>query len=148
MPNKKVTKNNRKSLKKSIKRSKVNSNIKGGGDKTLEPEKCIFESLNITTQPNEDINYKEVGIIHVSDTAGVNFLRSFGSSITTSFGGKGFEAKVFDSARNSALKKLNGLININNEKVCNLRMDVNTGLNSNLFVVHLYGTLLRKGEKS
>ena len=141
MPNKKLTKNNSKSLKKSVKRSKVNRNLKGGAS---DKDKYIFTSNNISTQPNEDINYKEIGIIHVTDSAGVNFLRNIGSSITTTFGGTGFENSVYDKARNSALNKIMNQIDKKTQKICNLRMDVENGLNSNLLFVHLYGTLLER----
>jgi hypothetical protein len=142
MPNKKITKNNRKSLKKTIKRSKVNRNIKGGG--SSDKDTFIFPSQNVSTQPNEDINYKEIGIIHVTDSAAVNALKGFATGVANIFGSKGFDNSVYDRARNSALAKLMRQINKDTQKICNLRMDIDNGSESSLFFVHIYGTLLEK----
>ncbi len=143
MSNTKLTKskNNSKSLKKTIKRSKVNSNLKGGA-----PNKdiFIFPSNNISTQPNQDINYKEIGVIHVTDSAAVNALKGFATGVANIFGAKGFDNSVYDRARNSALAKIMKQINTNTQKICNLRMDIDNGSQSSLFFVHLYGTLLEK----
>ena len=141
MLNNKLTKNknNKKGVKKTLKRNKVNRNLKGGGSETY-----IFPSQNISTQPNEDINYKEIGIIHVTDSAAVNALKGFATGVANIFGSKGFDNSVYDNARNSALRKIMRQINKDTQKVCNLRMDVDIGSHSALFFVHLYGTLLEK----
>ena len=141
MLNNKLTKNrnNKKGVKKTIKRSKVNSNLKGGGSDTY-----IFPSHHISTQPNEDINYKEVGIIHVTDSAAVNALKGFATGVANIFGSKGFDNSVYDKARNSALNKIMKQINKDTQKICNLRMDIDNGSQTALFFVHLYGTLLEK----
>ena len=140
---KKVTKNknNKKSVNKTIKRSKVNRNLKGGAS---DKETFIFSSNNISTQPNEDINYKEIGIIHVTDSAAVNAIKAFGTGIANIFGAKGFDNSVYDRARNSALAKIMKQINKDTQKICNLRMDIDNGSQSSLFFVHIYGTLLEK----
>jgi uncharacterized protein YbjQ (UPF0145 family) len=99
---------------------------------------------NISTQPNADINYKEIGVVHITDSGAVNALKGFATGIANIFGSKGFDNSVYDRARNSALNKLMNQIDKNKQKVCNLRMDVENNPQSSLFFIHLYGTLLER----
>ena len=104
----------------------------------------VYLSSQISTQQNADINYKEIGVIHITESGAVNVLTKFATGIANLFGSKGFDNSIYDKARNSALKKLIFQVK-NNQKVCNLRMDIeNLGYPSSLFFVHLYGTLLEK----
>jgi hypothetical protein len=103
----------------------------------------IFSAENITTQPNLDTSYKEVGIIHITDSAAVNAVRAFGTGILNMFGQKGFDNIIFDKCRNDALGKLKVLLK-DNQKVCNLRMDIDPPTETKLIFVHVYGTLLEK----
>lgn len=104
----------------------------------------IFTSTNISTQPNTDMNYKELGIIHITESAAVNALKDFATGIANIFGSKGFDNSVYDKARNLALKKIISQIDEKTQKICNLRMDVENNPQSSLFFLHLYGTLLEK----
>lgn len=113
---------------------------KRGGDGS--PENFIFLSKQISTQHNDDMEYKEIGIIHITDSAAINALRNFGSGIANFFGSKGFDNTVFDTCRNDALKKLSKQIGAN-QKVCNMRMDMDMA-NKELVFIHIYGTLLEK----
>ena len=59
------------------------------------------------------------------------------------FGSKGFDNTIYDTTRNLALNKLQSMLN-SNQKVCNLRMEIENISQSQLFFIHLYGTLLEK----
>ena len=125
------------------KKNKVNSNQKGGVD-VKSKFNFIYPSQNISTQPNTDINYREIGIVHITESAAVNLLKGIATGFANIFGAKGFDNSVYDKARNSALTKIMGQINKDTQKICNLRMDVENNPQSSLFFIHLYGTLLEK----
>jgi hypothetical protein len=104
----------------------------------------FFESTAITTQPNASAGYKEVGIIHITHSRGINAARSIGTGLFNFFGAQGFDNTIFDIARNEGLGLLREKMKVNNiDKVCNLRMETDNS-NPNLFVLNLYGTALRK----
>jgi hypothetical protein len=106
----------------------------------------IFRSDKISLQPNADPTYKEVGVIHITESGAVNVVRAFATGISNIFGAQGFDNPVYDTARNYALKKLDDLLEKENkiQKVCNLRMEVTN--EETVFFVHLYGTLLEKTD--
>ena len=121
---------------------KIN-NLKGGSSKNADKTNFyIYNSSNISTQQNQDINYKEVGIIHITESGAVNILKGFATGVANIFGSKGFDNSVYDKARNVALKKIMSQINTQKQKICNLRMEVENNPASSLFFIHLYGTLL------
>jgi hypothetical protein len=104
----------------------------------------FFESTAITTQPNTSAGYKEVGIIHITHSRGINAARAVGTGFFNFFGAQGFDNAIFDIARNEGLKLLNDKMTENKiNKVCNLRMETDNS-NPSLFVLNLYGTALRK----
>jgi hypothetical protein len=107
-----------------------------------EAENCIFLSGNISTQPNTDDTYREVGIVHLTDTAGINAIRGFATELSNFFGSKGFDNPLIDHLRNKTLARLNKLIGPN-QKVCNLRMEIDSSAPKLMFH-HVYGTLLQK----
>jgi hypothetical protein len=125
--------------KKNLRNTKKNKKCKKGGDDS--PDKFIFITKNISSQQNMDNSYEEIGLVHLTDSTGINIIRDFATGVTNIFGAKGFDNAVYDFARNSALEKLQQKIN-ENQKISNLRMEVS--FNKTLVFVHLYGTLLEK----
>lgn len=119
--------------------SKYNLTKKYGGEENY----YIFKNDNITTQENKDPNYKEIGIIHITESGAINILRSAATGLFNIVGSKGFENKIYDETRNIALKKINKLLNIN-QKICNLKMEIENVSQSQLFFIHIYATLLEK----
>lgn len=117
----------------------ISRNLKGGAKKA----DYIYLSKNISTQPNTDMSYKEIGIAHVTDSGAINALKGLATGVANMFGSKGFDNSVYDITRNKALEKLMDQLD-KNQKVCNLRMDVENNPASSLFFIHLYGTLLQK----
>jgi len=131
-----------KQIKKTLKkREKKNKSYKRGGGETKDD--YVFSSEFISTQQNTDASYREVGLIHVTDSTAINAIRGMATGFANFFGKKGFDNRVFDIARNSALTKLEEQIDKRNQKVSNLRMEVSS--DQTLVFVHLYGTLLQKG---
>jgi uncharacterized protein YbjQ (UPF0145 family) len=105
----------------------------------------VFHSSRLSTQENKDMSYKEIGIIHVTDAAGVNVIRAFGNEIANAFGAKGFDNKVFDEARTRALFKMRSKLE-DGQKVSNLRLEIqSSGADtSGMICVSAYGTLMQK----
>ena len=101
----------------------------------------IYKSTQISTQPNTDADYQEIGVIHVTDSSPINAARGLATDVANFFGSKGYDNTVFDFARNDALEKMSEQLT-SSQKVCNLRMEVSN--DKTLVFVHLYGTLLDK----
>jgi hypothetical protein len=98
----------------------------------------------MSTQPNNDNSYKEIGVLHVSDSAAINVARGFATGISNLFGSKGFDNSLIDGLRNQTLNTVKNLLT-SEQKVCNLRMEIDTS-NPTLVFHHVYGTLLQKGS--
>jgi hypothetical protein len=93
----------------------------------------------ITTEPNNNTKYKEIGIIHSTEAVGINFVRGVVTNISNTFGLKGVDVSRYDVARNNVIKKLLNLITPN-QKICNLRLDIENTPQS--IHIHAYGTLV------
>jgi hypothetical protein len=151
MTNIKLTKNKSKKNNKTLKRSKVRQNLKGGGSSKKSGKNnkqiFIFPSKYVSTQTNTDINYKEIGIVHITQSGAINALRGMATGVANIFGKGGFDTSIYDIARNNALNKIVSQINTSNQKICNLRMDIENNPQSSSFFIHLYGTLLESNNK-
>jgi hypothetical protein len=119
--------------------TKKNNKYQKGGDDNID--KFVFITKNISSQQNMDTNYEEIGLVHLTDSIGINIVRNFATGVTNMFGSKGFDNAVYDYARNNALQKIQQKIN-ENQKISNLRMEVS--FDQTVVFVHLYGTLLQK----
>ena len=110
-----------------------------------EEDKSLFVYLSnqISTQQNTDTSYKEIGIIHITESAAINALRAGVTGFLNAFGKKGIDNTIYDKARNLALDKLMKYVEPN-QKISNLRIEIVDEGASKLFFVHLYGTLLEK----
>ena len=102
----------------------------------------IFYTDKISTQPNIDPSYKEIGIIHFTDSGAVNAVRQTLTGVSNLFGKKGFDNSIYDKIRNEALNIFTKKIAAN-QKVANIRLDIETDA-MNTIVIHIYGTLLEK----
>lgn len=128
-------------------KTKKNRNIYGGAttDTTDTIKKlCIYNTSRISTDPNVDPNYKKIGIVHYSDSAGINIVRGFGTGIANVFGSKGFDNKIYDTLRKSTLDKIKGLLT-DTQIICSCRMEFDTASPSMIFH-HFYGTLYEKNK--
>ena len=113
-----------------------------GGDPSIDRKTNIFDSTKLSTQLNSDPSYVESGLIHVSESRGINAVRGVITGVTNFFGAKGVDNKIYDMLRNETLEKLTNLLS-GDEKVCNLRLEFDNPTPGLLFH-HAYGTLLKK----
>jgi uncharacterized protein YbjQ (UPF0145 family) len=103
----------------------------------------FFQTDKITTQPNADASLKEVGIMHLAHSKGINVVRGIGTGIFNFFGAKGFDTIIFDQARTEALAEISKKMEEQGiKKLCNLRMEADSS-NPAMFVLNLYGTALK-----
>ena len=118
-------------------------------EQQLQQNKDLYlfssDKISIQSIPSD---YKQIGIIHISDSAGLNFVRQFGTNMANTFGSKGFDNSIYDELRNKVLTKLQGMIDLDN-KVFNVRIDVeSSGPTSATIFVHLYGDLCEPTSSS
>jgi len=117
---------------------KVSKNkIKGGNNVSS----FLFTTNKISTQPNTDPSYKEIGVIHMTESTAASGLRSAATDIANFFGKKGFDNTMFDKARNQTLTNIETMLEPN-MKVSNLRIETN--ITKDLYLINVYGTLLEK----
>ena len=95
----------------------------------------------ISTQPCSRSKFKEIGIVHMSDSIGLNLVRNTATNVLNIFGQKGFDNTIYDKLRNSCLEKMTTLLK-ENQRVCNLRIEIER--DAKLIYMHLYGTLVEK----
>jgi hypothetical protein len=130
------------------KKNKTRRSRMGGAEHNVSEHNKLFvyRSTQVSTQANTDPTYSEIGVIHITESAAVNALRAAATDILNVFGKKGFDNTIYDKARNEALAKLMEHVSPN-QKVCNLRMEVENESAAKLFFIHLYGTLLEKNTE-
>jgi uncharacterized protein YbjQ (UPF0145 family) len=102
----------------------------------------IYPTSQIVLGDNTDPDYKQVGIIHITETTSANILRQYFTGVANIFGHKGFDLKIYDAVRMGALKKLEDQLK-STQKVCNMRMDFENKA-ADAILVHCYGTLYEK----
>ena len=119
--------------------------MRGGGVATQPKDYNIyvFPTNQISTLENSDPNYKEIGIIHITDSDASGVFRTIGTGLANAFGAKGFDNSILDRARNRALKKMTTLIKPT-QKVCGLKVEMVLPSNTTLYLVNFVGTLLEK----
>ena len=119
---------------------------KGAGIHASDVSTYLFKYPKITTEPNRNAAELPLGVIHVTDSAGINAARTFGTGISNFFGSKGFDNKIYDDLRNSVLNKLKTVMEVGNiDKVCNLRMEMDS-THPSLILANIYGTAYGKSK--
>jgi uncharacterized protein YbjQ (UPF0145 family) len=137
-------KNTLRNHKKNKKSNSSSSRKNRGGASDLDISLYYYQNPLISNQPNIDPNYVESGIIHVTESQGINALRTGATDLANFFGAKGFDNTIIDKTRNIALEKLFRVAKQSNiDKISNLRMEM-TNSDPGLIVVNLYGTALKK----
>ena len=121
--------------------NKTTRKNRGGAD-NADISNYVFMTTQLTTQPSIDPLYKEIGIIHFTDSGSINALREFATGISNIFGKKGFDNIIYDKIRNQALTNFQTKLKPN-QKVSNLRIELNNNAQDTIFI-HIYGTLLQK----
>jgi hypothetical protein len=104
------------------------------------PSSNVFSDPRLSTQPNEDMNYEDAGIIHATEAVGINLGRALITNVANAFGSKGIDLSRYDVGRTAVLTKL-----LNNVpagcKICNIKMDIENSPQS--IHVHAYGSLMK-----
>lgn len=104
------------------------------------PSSNVFSDTRLSTQPNEDMNYEDAGIIHATEAVGINLGRALITNVANAFGSKGIDLSRYDVGRTAVLTKL-----LNNVpagcKICNIKMDIENSPQS--IHVHAYGSLMK-----
>ena len=101
------------------------------------------DKISIQSMPN---NYKSVGIIHITESSGINVLRGIGTDVANIFGNKGFDNSVYDHLRKITFDKVNSTLN-NKQKVFNTRLDFGTNPQGTTIFLNLYGDLCEPNTK-
>lgn len=109
----------------------------------VKSENSIFPTTRISMAGNTDPEYNEIGIIHTSEPGSVNIAREFMTDVANVFGRKGFDRTIYDQIRKKAFENLEKLLQ-ENQKICNLKIDVENVKANSLFFIHLHGMLLEK----
>lgn len=94
-------------------------------------EKVSMQSISI--------DYKQVGIFHITESTAVNAIKGIGTGIVNLAGYSGFTNTVYDKLRNDVLKKVDGILK-DGQKVFNIKMDFETSPEGTIYL-HLYGDL-------
>ena len=134
-----LTKKNRKSLFKNLKKSKysLKKNYRGGGNKIN-----VLVDSRFSTSSFDNMKCK--GIVHVTEAIGINVVRGMGTDFANLFGKAGFESELYDNVKQKALRKLKKLVSNKKYKVGNIKMDIET-TNATVFC-HLIGTVYQSKD--
>jgi hypothetical protein len=126
--------------------NKDNNNIgSSSGDskeivnETSNENPTIFSSESISLQSIPK-DYKSIGILHITESSGINALRSIGTDFANIFGSKGFDNGIYDHLRNITFDKVNGMLK-DGQKVFNMRLDFETNPQGATIFLHFYGDL-------
>ena len=111
---------------------------KVGGSK--EPNN-IYLSKQLSTDPNTDLAYHEIGIVHRTEIKGISLLRGAVTEISNTVGFSGVDSSVYVHLRNQMLSELDKL-GERDQKIANIRFDFGGGLDN--VILHAYGTLFEK----
>ena len=121
----------RKSHNKLASKSKKKTQKGGKNDTNL-----FLKTNRLTTGPIE--NGEVLGILHVTEAAGINALRGIGTGVANLFGEKGFDYTIYSNVKNKAFKKLFSKLK-DGQKIGNIKMDIET-TRATIFC-HLLGTV-------
>jgi hypothetical protein len=120
---------------------------KGAHSSEKNVDASIFKSNRISTQPNVDPNYEETGIVYMSESIGIDVVRSTITGFASFLGKKGVDNMFYDKLRDDTLKKLEQMLDKNpDSKICNLRMEFENPF-PDLLYHHVYGTLMGRRPK-
>jgi len=149
----KLFRNKNKNKSKTFKNKKSKKNFKQkphskykmkGGDQVTN----VLETSFLSMASNSDPNYIEKGIVFFTRSKGINAFRDAGTSIFNFFGESGFEGEPYEYCK---LECLQGLLekipDKNNQKLCNVKIDVETNNKQTIFA-HGYGQLYELKNKS
>ena len=140
----KTMKNNNKRKKRQKQKQKPYSKYKMKGGNVTN----VLETPLLSMASNSDPNYIEKGIVFFTRSKGINAFRDAGTTIFNFFGESGFEGEPYEYCK---LECLQGLLekipDKNNQKLCNVKIDVETNNKQTIFA-HGYGQLYELKNKN
>jgi hypothetical protein len=86
-----------------------------------------------------------VGLIHITESVGINLIRNMGTNVANLFGNEGYETVLYNNVKEKAFNKLKKIVNKDNYNVSNLKMDIET--TDKTIFCHLMGTLCKTEAK-
>ena len=101
----------------------------------------VYINSNISTEPNKNNSFVRIGVLHFTDSMGINAVRDALTSIGNLFGSKGFDNLIYDKLRNIALTKV-GILLGENRRCYNTTIQIDR-MNDTVFA-HICGTLYEK----
>jgi hypothetical protein len=101
----------------------------------------VYINSNISTEPNKNNSFVRIGVLHFTDSMGINAVRDTLTSIGNLFGSKGFDNLIYDKLRNIALTKV-GILLGENRRCYNTTIQIDR-MNDTVFA-HICGTLYEK----
>jgi uncharacterized protein YbjQ (UPF0145 family) len=119
-----------------------------GGAPSTENPNNIYLSKHLSTNPNTDPDYQEIGVVHRTEIAGINVMRSIVKKYANFVGISGMDSSVYIYLRNKILKELDRLVE-KHQKIANIRFDFETNERSysGMIMLHAYGTLYEKSVR-
>lgn len=122
-----------------VKKTKKN-NIKKGGSYNN-----IINNQRFSTSKPQNTNMISKGIVHVTESVGINVARGIGTGFANLFGKSGFETTLYDEVKKKAFDKLSSMISDPSFFVGNIKMDIET--TQNTIFCHLIGTIYTSNDK-
>jgi hypothetical protein len=104
----------------------------------------IYLSKHLSTDPNTDLDYHEIGIVHRTEIKGISLIRDIVTNYANAAGLGGVDSSVYVNLRNTMLTELEELVE-KDQKIANIRFDFDRGVGN--VILHAYGTLFEKKYK-
>ena len=108
-------------------------------NETTDTNPTIFSTEKISLQSIPK-DYKSVGILHITESSGINALRSMGTEFFNILGSKGFDNGVYDYLRGITFDNVIRTLK-DGQKVFNTRLDFEMNPQGSTIFLHLYGDL-------
>jgi len=106
---------------------------------TTDTNPTIFSTEKISLQSIPK-DYKSVGILHITESSGINALRSMGTEVFNILGSKGFDNGIYDYLRGITFDNVIRTLK-DGQKVFNTRLDFEMNPQGSTIFLHLYGDL-------
>lgn len=129
------------------KKTKKNKNkfLKGGSNTNTNTNTNIINNRRFSTGKPTYKNMVSKGLVHLTESVGINIARDIGSGVANLFGSSGFESTLYDEVKTKAFNKLSSMMNNKKLYVGNIKIDIET--DKNTIFCHLVGTIYMKQEK-
>jgi hypothetical protein len=122
---------------------RAKGNAKGGNNTSGYAGWFVSGGPKISTQPNTDSSYIEIGVIHKTVSSTLNALSEIGVDFANVFGRSGGVTDVYNGLIHKAIEEVHGKL-VTKQKICNLRIETNYTNQPSQIIINLSGTLLQQ----